>query len=167
MPPDSTTPVTVRRATTDDIDDLVRLRIAMQKELDEVEAHRAEHRMHAQDVLPETHAFFQRTLPSGEFVSFVAEADGPVVACSGMVFYTVPPLPVNPDGREALLMNMYTEPGWRKRGIGRQLLEALMTEARSVNSGRVWLRASAAGRPLYESYGFEGRDYYMQILGGA
>ena len=165
MPPLSED-ISIRRTTLEDIGDIVRLRIAMQEELDEAETHRAEHKMRARDVLPETIAFFRQAIPSGEYVGFVAEAAGRVVACGGLVTYTVPPLPVNRNGREALIMNMYTEPEWRGRGIGRQIVGALMTEARSRGVGRIWLRASHAGRPLYERYGFEGRDYYMQILAG-
>jgi GNAT superfamily N-acetyltransferase len=53
-----------------------------------------------------------------------------------------------------LLVNVYTEPQWRRRGIARQLVIALMQWASDKGADQLVLHASDAGRPLYESLGF-------------
>jgi GNAT superfamily N-acetyltransferase len=53
-----------------------------------------------------------------------------------------------------LIVNVYTEPTWRGRGIARALMQALMDWADTAGCDRVLLHASDAGRPLYQSLGF-------------
>ena len=65
-----------------------------------------------------------------------------------------PPYPGNLAGREAYLLNMYTRPAWRKRGMASALLDAMARHAREQRLGKLWLHASDEGRPLYERLGF-------------
>ena len=53
-----------------------------------------------------------------------------------------------------LVVNVYTEPEYRRQGIARALMLALMEWARTTAADRVVLHASSAGRALYESLGF-------------
>jgi GNAT superfamily N-acetyltransferase len=52
-------------------------------------------------------------------------------------------------------VNVYTEPEWRRQGIARALMKVLMEWAAGQGTDRVVLHASDAGRPLYQSLGFE------------
>ena len=101
-------------------------------------------------------------LDSPHFAAFVAEVDGEVVATGAVSVYDVPPGP-GPAHREAYVMSMYTRPSHRGRGIARAVLDALVAFASDTGTvGRVWLRASDAGRPVYVGADFEPRDYYLQ-----
>jgi len=53
------------------------------------------------------------------------------------------------------VVNVYTEPEWRGRGIARALMKVLMEWAAGQGADRLVLHASDAGRPLYQSLGFE------------
>jgi GNAT superfamily N-acetyltransferase len=53
-----------------------------------------------------------------------------------------------------VVVNVYTEPDCRGRGIARALMTALMEWAASHGYDRLVLHASGAGRPLYVSLGF-------------
>ena len=44
-------------------------------------------------------------------------------------------------------------------GLARALMDRLVEAARAAGARRVWLRASADGRLLYESMGFREGDY--------
>jgi GNAT superfamily N-acetyltransferase len=53
-----------------------------------------------------------------------------------------------------LVVNVYTEPDLRGRGLARALMTTLLEWATSQGFDRVLLHASDAGRPLYQSLGF-------------
>ena len=141
--------IQVRRATVEDIDILTRLRVALQREMG-----------HLGGATPEdafaraTRRYLAEALPSGAFIAWVAVADGQVVASSGLVFIARPPSARNLSGLEAHILNMYTVPEWRGRGIASRLLRELIRAARDMNARRIWLHASVDGKPIYEKAGF-------------
>jgi len=55
---------------------------------------------------------------------------------------------------EAIVVNVYTEPAWRRRGAARTLMEQVIDWARAQGIGRLVLHASKDGRALYERLGF-------------
>jgi GNAT superfamily N-acetyltransferase len=94
-----------------------------------------------------------------DFVAWMADLDGRPVATAGLLWFAHPPGPINPGGLEAYILNVYTRPEARRMGLARALMERLVHEARAAGVRRIWLRASAEGRPLYESIGFRTGDY--------
>ena len=57
-------------------------------------------------------------------------------------------------GRQGIVLNVYTEPAWRRRGVARRLMESVLTWAREVELESLVLHASEEGRALYEHLGF-------------
>jgi len=49
---------------------------------------------------------------------------------------------------------VYTDPAWRRRGVARAVMEAILAWCRRRRFTRIRLHASDLGRPLYESLGF-------------
>ena len=94
-----------------------------------------------------------------DFVAWVAELDGRAVAGAGLVWFAHPPGPANPGGIEAYILNVYTRPEARRMGLARALMDRLVQQARAAGVRRIWLRASADGRPLYEAMGFKAGKY--------
>ena len=98
---------------------------------------------------------FARGLEDGSYRGwFVEEPEGRVVAGGGILFLTFQPSPANPDPRRAWIVNMFTEPDLRGRGHARRLVETMLQWCRAVRLPAIYLHASDAGRPLYESLGF-------------
>jgi GNAT superfamily N-acetyltransferase len=98
-------------------------------------------------------------LSDGSYVGWLARAGGQVVAGAGV--HIKPHLPrITHDGLRVcgsavpLVVNVYTEPRWRRRGVARALLTTLMQWSRDQGFDRVVLHASDAGRALYASLGF-------------
>lgn len=60
----------------------------------------------------------------------------------------------NPSGRVAYVMNMYTLPEYRRRGIGSILLGRLMDRARGLGITAFELLATREGAPVYEKLGY-------------
>jgi GNAT superfamily N-acetyltransferase len=100
-------------------------------------------------------AFVSQAMPAGSFHSWLAEADAGEVVAGGAIM--VVPWPANPKDRKqqrAFLLNVFTEPVYRRRGIARLLVQTIVDWCRDQGFGSVFLHASEAGRPLYQSLGF-------------
>lgn len=139
----------VREALAADIPALVHLRMALFGELGELDDPQAS------DVLRQaTQFYFSTAQADGSARSWLVEVEGVAVACGTLALFVRPPYPGNLAGREAYLLNMYTVPAWRKRGMASALLDAMAAHAREQRLGKLWLHASEQGRPLYERLGF-------------
>ena len=94
-------------------------------------------------------------LERGEYFGWLAEVDEGVVAGAGAMWRRLLPrgreLGVR---REAYVLNVYTEPAYRGRGIARMVMEAVIDWARSEGAVRITLHASDEGRRVYEPLGF-------------
>jgi len=149
----------IRRATSDDIEQLVRLRLLLFEELDE----------HAEsvpmvEVGEATRAYLTQSLMQGTFLAWVAENDQLIVATSGLALFERPPSPRNLSGKEAYVLNMYTLPQWRGQGLATALLQELMRYVIEASIGRIWLHATEDGRPIYEKAGFLAKSSEMELL---
>jgi len=97
----------------------------------------------------------------GDLTVVVADdpgAPGRLVACGAGTIVTRLPNPSHDDPRVGYVQWMSTEPAFRRRGLARAVLRALLDwyEERGVDN--VELHASPAGAALYRSEGFwEGR----------
>ena len=86
-----------------------------------------------------------------------------VVGTGGISFYQVMPTYHNPSGWKAYVMNMYTHPDYRRRGIAYHMLELLAKEAGSRKISLIALEATSMGRPLYEKFGFVPMEHEMEL----
>ena len=57
-------------------------------------------------------------------------------------------------GPEAIVLNVYVEPAWRRCGVGDALMRAVLDALADRGIQRVVLHASNDGRRLYERLGF-------------
>jgi GNAT superfamily N-acetyltransferase len=139
----------IRKAGVEDLEDLIRLRFALLRTTRGVE------KLQDEEALAEaTRHYLVREIPAGRFHAWVGVAEGRVVACSGLVPFSRPPMPDTLASLEAYILNMYTEPAWRGRGLARALFLELVRFSRELGVGRLLLHATDEGRPLYESVGF-------------
>lgn len=91
--------------------------------------------------------------------------DGETFAGSGGVsFFQVMPTYHNTSGKKAYIMNMYTVPKYRRRGIAYQTLDKLVKEAKDKGIFAISLEATDMGRPLYEKYGFVKMEHEMELI---
>lgn len=98
--------------------------------------------------------YFAKKLEPGEFIAYVAVADGRVVATTGLIVRQNPPSAKNLEGREAFVLNVFTVPAFRGRGIATALLERTIAAAREARCGRVVLHAAEKAVPIYTRAGF-------------
>ncbi len=100
-------------------------------------------------------------LDSGDYVGWLAApADQPeiVVGGAGVQLQPILPRPVNAstvgEGRQGTVVNVFTEPQWRRRGIAGLLIKEIITWSKDEHLERLLLHASDEGRSVYERLGF-------------
>jgi GNAT superfamily N-acetyltransferase len=100
-------------------------------------------------------------LDSGDYVGWLATpADQPemVVGGAGVQLQPILPRPVNAstvgEGRQGTVVNVFTEPQWRRRGIAGLLMKEIITWSKDEHLDRLLLHASDEGRSVYERLGF-------------
>jgi len=99
--------------------------------------------------------YFAKAIPSEDFVAWVAEYDGKIVATSGMVVWQKPAIYGGVEtGKLGYLLNFYTIPEARRKGIGTRLLNELIKEAKSLGLKYLHLHASKDGINIYRRAGF-------------
>jgi len=149
-------PIRYRRA---DIRDVQTLAVLRREFLLEV----ADARPDDTSILPRLHNWFAEKLANGHFSAILAVVGDEVIASSGLVVHEHPPGIMIPNGREAYIMNMYTRPAWRGKGIATSIFRKLLEIAREKNCSRVALHALPAGRTIYQKEGFVAGDKEMRL----
>lgn len=114
------------------------------------------------DLYPFLKDYYKRHLADGTFVSWLAFDGKKIVGTSGMSFVEKPPYFSCPSGKIGLLSSMFTDPSYRRRGIAKELLDKVISEARAYGCGTVQITASDMGVKLYSAYGFERNENFMQ-----
>jgi GNAT superfamily N-acetyltransferase len=98
----------------------------------------------------------ERMIRGGRYLGWITNDGERPVASAGMLLLDWPPHPLDPEGTvRGYLLNVFVEQAYRKRGLARELIEKCLAEARRRRIRVVTLHASDAGRPLYETLGFE------------
>jgi GNAT superfamily N-acetyltransferase len=148
----------IRRADVRDAAVIARYRAQMFQDMGELSDETVD------DFLAASKAWTERGLASGEYIGWLAAPKGEpgvVVAGAGVQLRQVAPHPHRPardggfaQGRHAIVLNVFTEPEWRNRGVGLLLMEEIIRWAREEKLDRLVLHASAQARSLYERMGF-------------
>ncbi len=140
----------IRRANEDDLDTLIRQRHMMFEEM----RHRPAREHNAHD-----HAFKKWALNEMRakrlFCFVVANAERKGVAGGSIWLREVQPYPGFNGGKVPYLMSMYTEPEFRRRGLGTMVTKNAIEWARENGYRSITLHASRMGRTVYEKMGFE------------
>jgi GNAT superfamily N-acetyltransferase len=70
--------------------------------------------------------------------------------------------PANPgfiNGKTGTLLNVYTYPEYRKKGIAAKLIKEIINEAKKLDVKIIDLKATEAGFKLYKKSGFKESKY--------
>ncbi len=143
-----------RKENMDDIDKLVELR---KKQL------AAEGIESSINIDKELSLFFENKLSDGSLIQWLVEDNDEIIACGAVIFYEFPPSYTNKSGKKAYISNMYTNENYRGQGIATKILSKLVDEAKITGVSKIWLEASAMGRPVYKKFGFVETDEFLEL----
>ena len=97
-----------------------------------------------------------RALADGSYHHWLAlDASSRVAGGGGVLLSPWPANPIDPCTERAVILNVYTEPEFRKRGIASRIMHTILAWVKEQGFRSVNLHASNQGRPLYEQLGFE------------
>jgi ribosomal protein S18 acetylase RimI-like enzyme len=150
--------VIIRRATQADIPNLVRLRRMMFEGMGWEDHERL---VSAQAA---SAAYLAKAIPSGEFYGWVAVVPtGKTVSTGGIIIDQHLPTPGNLSGKIGYVLNVATDPHYRRRGIARRIMQTMLAWLAEKGIRRAVLHASDQGWPLYESLGFKQTANEMRL----
>ena len=136
------------KATTADIEDLVRLRLAFLAEdsgtLDEKET----------DIIKRSLPDYYSRHLNNDLFAYVIREDHTIVSCAFLLVVEKPMSPAFINGKTGSVLNVYTSPAFRHKGYARKVMEALTADAKDMGLSVMELKATDAGYPLYKSLGF-------------
>ncbi len=134
-----------RKATEEDIDSIIELRINLLIEEGATEPTNIESQLKE---------YFLSEL-NETIVVMLAEEEGEAVATSSVIFQKYPPSFSNREGMRAYVANVYTAPEYRRKGISTLLLDKLVEEVKERGISYIWLWATEQGVSMYKKYGFK------------
>jgi GNAT superfamily N-acetyltransferase len=98
--------------------------------------------------------FFGPALAAGTYRAWFVEVEGAVIAGGGVLILPFQPGPLDPRPERPWIVNVFTEPAYRRKGLARILMTEMVEWCRAQGFTVVSLHASDAGRPVYDGMGF-------------
>lgn len=99
-------------------------------------------------------SYFTNATVDNSCISFIAQCDGKVAGIGSVHFRQMPGNFKNPSGKWGYIMNMYTIPEFRRKGICKHILNLLVAEGRKYGVTAFELHATEAGEKVYIQEGF-------------
>lgn len=112
----------------------------------------------------QSYEYYKNSLKDESHIAYLVFDKDKVIGTGGVSFYRVMPTYNNSTGLNAYIMNMYTAPEYRRKGIAYKTLDLLVSEAKEKGILHISLEATNMGRPLYEKYGFVKMNNEMELL---
>lgn len=145
-------------ATKEDIQELIRLRIAyMKDDFGSVSDYEKEC---MEKQLPD---YFERKLGK-ELIAFVAKDGDRIVSVAYLHIIEMPANSILLNGLYGEVLSVYTEVDYRGNGICTHLIQNLLEYGRQHGLGRVDLSATKDGYPIYKKAGFVDKEHrYVEM----
>ena len=114
-------------------------------------------------LIEQNRLYFEREIPKGGNLTCFVYYKDEIIGCGSVCLYDEMPSPDNLFGKCAYLMNIYTVPEYRGRGVGSAVVGWLVGGAKERGYFKIYLETSDAGKPLYKKLGFEDMRGLMKL----
>jgi ribosomal protein S18 acetylase RimI-like enzyme len=151
-----TPPFAIRKAEPQDAGVLAAFRLALFEEAGRHPAEPAEFERISANA-------FASSMTSGGCHAWLASTDQKVIGCLALLLYPRLPSPESAVTSEGYIVNVYTAPEWRRKGVAAALIDAAILESRALGLGRIRLHTTPHGQPVYQAAGFRTRLDAMEL----
>lgn len=145
--------ITYGEATKEDINELIRMRIAYM--IDDFGSVTDEEREAMETQLPD---YFARKLGT-ELIAFVAKDEDRIVSVAYLHIIEMPANSILLNGLYGEVLSVYTEPDHRGQGMCTRLMKDLVEYGKKIGLGRIDLSATDEGYPIYAKIGFKEKEH--------
>ena len=145
----------IKKTTPNDIENLMEIRLEMLRVVNNLK----DSEIFSDKLIECSREYF---LHGDQTTVFAMEGDK-IAGCATLSYITIMPTFDHPTGKRAHLMNVYTREAFRRRGVGRQMVQFLIDEAKSRGVTEISLDATQMGHPLYKSLGFNDNSEGMNL----
>jgi GNAT superfamily N-acetyltransferase len=141
--------ISIREATSDDAPEILRQRRGMYQDMG------YEDKAALDKMVSVCEAHLVRAIVDHSFRAWLALGERGIVGGGGVIVSPWLSHPYDLQCRRATILNVYVYPQFRRCGVGRRLMQAMIEWCRAKKFAAVYLHSSKDGRQLYESLGFE------------
>jgi len=146
--------INIREIGSNEVELLTTYRMAY---LTEMQGERDEE--YQQKLKSELNQYFSDALAEKRFFAFLAELNGEILSFGAMVLKKIPGDFNQSSYLEGDILNMYSLPFARRKGISALILQQLLNEAMKRGVSKVSLHTSKDGEKLYRKFGFSDPVY--------
>lgn len=150
--------INFKRVDKSQLNELVRLRIKVLRaanKLSDIED--------MSEIEAQSYDYYKYGFETDNFTVFFAYDGNKIVGCGGVSYFNIMPTFDFPNGKCAYIMNMYTEPEYRKKGIATRFLELIVEECKEREIHKISLEATSMGESVYEKFGFIKMKHEMEL----
>ncbi len=108
--------------------------------------------------------YFDEHIIKNDFIGIIGEHNGKVVSAAYLIILDYPANPKLINGKAGTLLNVYTYPEYRRKGIAKKLLEEIIKEAKLMGITSIDLNATESGYNLYKKLGFKDDNDKRMLL---
>ena len=143
----------IRRATLEDLPELITLRIDFLRTMDGMTEEQEK------DIREKLVLYYNEHLDRDLIIAVAETAQSTIVSTAFLVLSERPPSPSFITGRIGTLLNVYTDPENRRIGLASKTVKFIIEEAKGLNVSLIDLNATPEGKPLYVKQGFQEVHY--------
>ncbi len=143
------TELTIREAGAADLETILHQRRSMFRDMGEGSVEQLDRMVEV------ARPWLERALAHRSYRHWLAvDSSGAVAGGGGVLLSPWPANPHDPCTERAVILNVYTEQEFRRRGVARLVMETILAWIRGYGLKSVNLHASDEGRALYQKLGF-------------
>ncbi|GBU28230.1 hypothetical protein R84B8_01788 [Treponema sp. R8-4-B8] len=101
-----------------------------------------------------TFTYFNDLFNDNSYIGFIGLNNNEVICTAGLLIYYLPPLENENYRKIGHVLNFYTKPAYRKKGIGSKLMNFIKDTAANEKINRIVLNSTKMGFPIYKKAGF-------------
>jgi predicted GNAT family acetyltransferase len=138
-----------RKLDNNDLDIFIKLRFKFllnEYNIDEMEKDEIENNLRK---------YFAKNIMTNNFIGIICESGNKIISVAYLHISERIPNQNFINGKIGTLMNVYTFPEYRNRGIATELIKMIIEEAKVENVKMVELAATEAGEKIYKKIGFK------------